>query len=366
MNQATDTSLTRRQVLQALFWGGAAALMPWKPGKALAGGDRVRFGLRRYSYSAWPVEYAVKAGFFREAGVEPELAYFPDEFSAARALADQKVDLAFLPVPLFYALHYGAGPFAGKPFPLVTCQAAPVNGATLVLPHDSTITFSRQFSGKAIGATTDYGMPYILMGIYMALGGLAPGDNVSWTIRPYPELRRLLKEGKIAALAMEEWFPAEMIGAGEAKMMMPLRKIWNDYPSEYLAMARRFHESRSLLVEKASLATLRGARALDTDGVSELRFLYPEGKGTPAPWDEGLRLGETRFHPFPYLSAARVTLEEMRKRKQTPANADFQKASEETCLVSLSRRLMKEAGFKDVPAEDSRNEMMIGCCYTFF
>jgi ABC-type nitrate/sulfonate/bicarbonate transport system substrate-binding protein len=148
--------------------------------------------------------------------------------------------------------------------------------------------------------------------------------------------------------------------------MLPLHKLWIDHPSEVIAVGKDFADTRPDALLRLSRATVRAARELERRNYGSLKANYPPGSGKPAPWQIGMEASMAAFYPFPFLSAARVTLEEMKKLKAAPRDVDFKAVAEATFLTSLCRDQMKSAGFESVPPEDSREERMIGCCYTGF
>jgi ABC-type nitrate/sulfonate/bicarbonate transport system substrate-binding protein len=361
------TGLSRRKFLGVLGVAGAATLLPlWTRRAGAAGEEPVRIGVRAASFSSWPVELAAAGGLFKDAGLPVEIATFADESDVARALAEGKVDAGVLPVPLFYAVHLGAGEFAGKGAALFTYQVSLVNGSTVVVPRGSAVRYSRQFEGSTFGITTHLGMQALLVDIYLMQSGLVPGQDVVWEVAGRDALRRKFLAGAVQALAVEEWLPAELVGAGEARVMVPLRKLWNEYPSDFIAVRKEFADRRADALERLAGATLRAARELERGSYGALKAAHPPGSGKPAAWQAGMEASGAGFGPFPYLSAARVVLEELKKRKEAPPEVDFKAVAEATCLTTFCREKMKEAGFDAVPAEDSREERMIGCCYTSF
>ncbi|HEY5998991.1 MAG TPA: ABC transporter substrate-binding protein [bacterium] len=360
------TDRTRREVLRALGLAGAALLLPaWTRRVGAAAGERVRIGLRRASFSAWPVELAAASGGFRDAGLAVELSYFADELAAARALAGGALDAAVLPLPQFYAVHFGTADFAGGARPLATYQVALVNGASLVVPAASTVRYSRQFEGRVFGLTTRLSMQSLLLKIYLQQSGLDPARDVSWEVLDRETLKGRFLAGSVHAAALEEWLPSELVLARKARVMTPFHRLWLDYPAEVIAVGSDFAAGRADTLARLSQATLRAARELERGTFGGL----PAGLAAPgkrAAWRVGMEASKAGFAPFPFLSAARLTMEEMKKGKAAPEDVDFKTVAEATCLTGLCREQMRAAGFAEVPGEDSREERLIGCCYTGF
>ncbi len=95
-----SVGLSRRDFLKSLGAVGAFLLLPLLTRRAgAAAGEPVRIGLRRASFSAWPVEFAAAGGFFDEVGLPVQLVYFPDEAAVARALSEGRVEVAVLTLP---------------------------------------------------------------------------------------------------------------------------------------------------------------------------------------------------------------------------------------------------------------------------
>lgn len=359
--------LSRRAFLKNLGVVGASlALSPWTRRAGAATGERVRIGLRRFSFSAWPVEFAAAGGLFREVGLLVEIVYFSDELAVARALAEGTVDAGVLTLPFFYAVHLGAADFLGKRRSLLTYQVALVNGSSLIVPKGSKVRYSRQFKDRTFGITTRFSMQALLLDIYLLQSGLVPGQDVKWKVAGSEILKKDFLAGKVDALALEEWLPSDLVRAGQARVMLPLHKLWIDHPSEVIAVGKDFGEKRSDALERLSRATLRAARELDRGNYGDLKGSHPPGSRRSTAWQIGLETSRAGFYPFPFLSAARVTLEELKKLKEAPADVDFKAVAEATCLTSLCRDQMKSAGFDTIPQEDSRDERLIGCCYTGF
>ncbi len=343
--------VTRREALGLLGLGGAVAVAPW----GLAwGAAPLRLGVRPRSYSGWAVAHARDGGLWAASGVEVRQGG-----DGAEALARGELDLAVLPTPLALALHLGTGPFAGRPTPLVVGQVALTGGSTLVVRAASGIEFSRQFEGKTVGVTDELGMPRLLTDVYLLQSGLQPGQDTRWAAVAPEAVGEELRAGRVDAVAAEEWGPAEAVGAGDARLMLSLSRLWEEHPADVLVATRDAWRTRGPEVEACFRATVGAARAL-AEGAWAARA---EAAGGAAP----RAFGESRagFAPFPYLSAFRVILEEMKKRGWTPLNADLKAEAEALCLTGPCREWMAVAGFGEVPGEDSREERMIGCCYTF-
>jgi hypothetical protein len=175
-----------------------------------------------------------------------------------------------------------------------------------------------------------------------------------------------LREGAVDAVAVEEWLPAELVQAGQGRVMVPLHKLWADHPADLVAASRDLGENRPDDLRRVAAATLRAARDLSKGRFDAVAPAATGAAGSSETWRGALETARPGFDPFPFLSGMRVILEEMKKRGQTPLNLDFKAIATETCLTDLTRTLMQEVGFEEVPATDSRDERMIGCCYTFF
>ncbi len=241
-----------------------------------------------------------------------------------------------------------------------------MNGSSLIVPKASRVRYSRQFKDKTFGITTHLCMQALLSDIYLLQSGLVPGQDVKWEVADRETLRKKLLAGQVGALAVEEWLPAELVRAGQARVMLPLHKLWMDHPSEVIALGKDFGERRPDALERLARATLRSARELDRGNYGPLKNSYPPGTGKPAAWQAGMESSRAGFYPFPFLSAAQVALEELKKRKLAPPDSDFKAVAMATCLTGFCRDQMKSAGFDTIPREDSRDERLIGCCYTGF
>lgn len=350
-----DTQSDRRRVLRLLGAGAVALALPPARLWAAAPPDRVRVALRSDSFGSWPVLRAISGGHLRAAGVEAERIEAADEAAAALALIRGEADAAVLPTPLFLAVHLGTSGLSAEPHPLATFQVALTNGSTLAVREGGGIEFSRQFEGKTVGIATPWGMPKLLTDIYLLQSGLKPGQDTGWEVLPAAEREGALRAGRVDALAVEEWLPTELVRSGAGRVMVPLHKLWQDHPAEVVAVSGRFVAEKGELLARLAGALLRGARDLEGGPGSEV--------GAAAA--EGYAASRAGHFPFPFHSGVRIILEEMRKRALTPLNQDFQQVAREVCLTDLCRARMAQAGFREVPAEDSRDERMIGCCYTF-
>lgn len=358
-------SATRRQVLSVLG-AGAASLALW-PGRlwVSASGTRVRLAVRPRSFSALPFWSAVEGKFLEDAGLAPELHEVEDESAAALALIRDEADVAVLPTPLFLAVHLGTSGLALEPHPLATFQVALTDGSTLVVREGGGIEFSRQLDGKTIGVTTPWGMPRLLADIYLLQSGLKPGEDTRWEVVTPGEAAEALHSGRVDALAAEEWLPAELVARGEARTMVSLRRLWQDHPAEVVAVSRRFAEAQPDVLARLAGATLRGAKALEGFGeeASEAAWAKWAGAGAALAARAYRESGAGDF-PFPFHSGLRIILEEMKKRRLTPLNLDYGEVVASLALTGLCREAMGRAGFPEIPGEDSRDERMMGCCYT--
>jgi ABC-type nitrate/sulfonate/bicarbonate transport system substrate-binding protein len=297
----------------------------------------------------------VSAGYLDAAGVGAEVTEVADEASAALALIRGDADVAVLPTPLFLAVHLGTSGLAPAPHPLATFQVALTNGSTLVVREGSGIEFSRQFAGKTVGIATPWSMPKLLTDIYLLQSGLTPGEDTRWEVLPRGEMGEALSSGRVDALAVEEWLPTELVRQGTARVMVQLHRLWQDHPAEVVAVSSRTAAERGEFVGRLAGALVRGAKDLEGAPPAGATAVAREAHGASV----------AGHYPFPFHSAVRIILEELKKRGLTPLNVDFQEVAKTACLTALCRERMRDAGFRDIPPEDSRDERMIGCCYTF-
>ena len=70
----TGCGFSRRGFLKGLGVAGVALLLPQGTRRAgAATGEKVRIGLRKATFSSWPVEFAAAGGLFQEVGLQVEL-----------------------------------------------------------------------------------------------------------------------------------------------------------------------------------------------------------------------------------------------------------------------------------------------------
>lgn len=355
----------RRDVLRMLGAAAACLALPARPLGASAPAHRIRLAVRRSSFSALPLWRAVSGGFFEDAGLTAEVRAVGDENAAALALIRGEADVAVLPTPLFLAVHLGTSGLAPSPHPLATFQVALTDGSTLIVREDSGIEFSRQLEGKTIGVATPWGMPKLLTEIYLLQSGLKPGEDTGWEVLAPAEMGQALRSGRVDALAAEEWLPADLVGRAEARALVSLRRLWPEHPAEVVAVSRRFAEEAPDLLARVALASLRVAK---TEGAGEdepASASFAAWAGADAARAaQAHRSSGAGHYPFPFRNTVRIVLEELKKRRLAPPNLDHAQVVAAATLTGLCRDAMAQAGFAEIPRENSRPERLGWCCTT--
>ena len=194
----------------------AVALGPAAPGDA-AEAKKVKVGILKLTSSA-PVFVGVEKGFFREAGVEPELVYFQAAQPVAVAIASGDIDVGAtgLTAGLFNIVAGGEKLWVvadkGREWPGYPLTA-------LVVQKDGPIQSIRDLRGKKVGITQLGSTFHYMLGNLVEQEGLTLADVEPAPLRTLGAMVEALQARRVDAILVPQPFPATTVEKGFGRVL---------------------------------------------------------------------------------------------------------------------------------------------------
>ena len=214
------TSLTRARALALL-----AAAASVRPGSVRAQAATIRFGTSPFADSYLLPTYAAEMGFFKNAGLNVELAGFPSAGAVATALAGNAVDVAHADVIVVanafnrgvpWQFFAGGGLYSGDAPTTLLCVAP-----------NATVRTAKDLEGKSVGVVSLASISTLGVKSWIESNG-ADLANVKFFELPYATMVPALNRGDLGAAFIAEPFLTE------------LRKDVRVLASAYDAIAKSF------------------------------------------------------------------------------------------------------------------------------
>ncbi|WP_330084954.1 ABC transporter substrate-binding protein [Methylocystis iwaonis] len=344
LNYAAGAGVSRRHVLDRLAMGGLAALLAGLPKATRAAesdDDTLRIGYLPIT-DATPLLVAHAKGYFEEEGLKvakPELirgwAPLIEGFTAGR------FNLVHLLKPTALWLRYGSH------VPVKVVAWAHTNGSALVVQGDGGVQSFADLAGKQLAVPFWYSMHNIVLQYALRKSGLTPviksqsavlgPKEVNLQILQPPDMPPALAAKKIDGYIVAEPFDAlgELNAGG--RVLRFTGDIWKNHPCCVVAMLQPLIEKRPEWAQKTVNAIVRAeiyasqnkeevAQLLSRDGAG---YLPPPAKivtravtayaQEPA-YKEVIRHrdwgnGRIDFQPWPYPSATRLIVQQLKEAK---------------------------------------------------
>jgi NitT/TauT family transport system substrate-binding protein len=179
--------------------------------------SRVKVGVLKLTSSA-PVFVGVEKGFFREAGVEPELVYFQAAQPVAVAIASGDLDVG--------ATGLTAGLFnivaGGQPLWVVADKGREWPGyplTALVVQQDGPVRTFRDLKGKKVGITQIGSTFHYMLGNLAEQEGLAPGDVEPAPLRTLGAMAEALQARRVDAVLIPQPFAGTAVEKGFGRIL---------------------------------------------------------------------------------------------------------------------------------------------------
>ncbi|MCG8551185.1 MAG: ABC transporter substrate-binding protein [Desulfobacterales bacterium] len=353
---ASPERISRRIFLKkAIRTAGVAACAPMVFPRPAAGKKRtLKIGYLPIT-DATPLLVAYSLGYFSHEGLDVERPVMVRSWNIlSESFLTGKFDLVHMlfPIPVWMRFKQN--------IPATVLAWDHTNGSAVTVRADSGINGFADLSGKQVAVPSWYSMHNLVMQLGLQVQGLEPvirppGSNiaaheVNLVTLPPPDMPQALLGKKVDAFIVADPFNALAQEKFSAKIMRYSGDIWKNHPCCVIVTNDHLIKESPITVQKAINAIVRAqswclqnpretAHLLSKDGEgflpvneSVLNRVFgsiPDKELTHPQWHVE-RIG---FQPFPFPSATRFILEQMKKTK-VEGNADFLTALDTQAAVS--------------------------------
>ncbi len=302
---------------------------------------------------ATPLLIAHARGFYEDEGLKTEKPVRVRNWSTlSESLLTEKFNLAhlLLPIPVWMRYNMKA--------PVKVLAWDHTNGSALTVRPDLEIRGFEDLGGKQLAVPYWYSMHNIILQMGLRKAGLKPviqnlskplkKNEVNLFILPPSEMPLALSGKKIDGYIVAEPFNAIAELKIGAKIMRFTGDMWKNHPCCVVVMKEALINSNPVFIQKTINAVVRAQRWITQHPEETAKILSREGKAyLPIPekilhrvfnhydtadYGKGAvprairhpewKIGRIGFQPFPYPSATRFIVDEMR-RTLMEGNKDF-------------------------------------------
>jgi len=353
---ACPNGISRRKFLKTIVrTAGAAACTPMVfPRPAAAKARPLKIGYLPIT-DATPLLVAYSLGYFSHEGLHVDRPVMVRSWNLlSESFLTGKFDLVHMlfPIPVWMRFKQN--------IPVKVLAWDHTNGSAVTVKADSGINRFADFSGKQVAVPSWYSMHNLVMQLGLQAQGLEPvirppgsvlaPHEVNLFILPPPDMPQALLGNKIDAFIVADPFNALAQEKFSAKIMRYSGDIWKNHPCCVIVAKDHLIEQNPAMVQKAVNAIVRAqawclqnpketAHLLSRDGkgflpvnesvLNRVFGTIPEKELVHPQWHVE-RIG---FQPFPYPSATRFILEQMKKTK-VEGNTDFLTALDTNAAVA--------------------------------
>ena len=347
-NNVTSTccnSISRRNFLKtAMGTAGIAACSPMGfPSLAAAKKRPLKLGYLPIT-DATPLLVAYSLGYFSHEGLEVERPVMVRSWNIlTESFLTGKFDLVHMlfPIPVWMRFKQN--------IPVKVLAWDHTNGSAVTVRANSGIDRFADLAGKQVAVPSWYSMHNLVMQLGLQVQGLKPvirppgstlGPNeVNLFILPPPDMPQALLGKKIDAFIVADPFNALAQEKFSAKIMRYSGDIWKNHPCCVIVTHEHLIQENQIVVQKAVNAIVRAQAWCLQNPKETAHLLSREGDGF-LPVNESVlnrvfgAIPETElvhpqwhverigFQPFPFPSATRFILEQM-KKTIVEGNTDF-------------------------------------------
>ncbi|MBP9599526.1 MAG: ABC transporter substrate-binding protein [Desulfobacter sp.] len=338
-------SISRRSFLKtAIGTAGIAACAPMVfPCSAAAKKRPLKIGYLPIT-DATPLLVAYTLGYFSHEGLDVEPPVMVRSWKVlSESFLTGKFDLAHMlfPIPIWMRFKQNV--------PVKVLAWNHTNGSAVTVKADAGINRFADLAGKQVAVPSWYSMHNLVMQLGLQVQGLEPvirppgsklaPHEVNLFILPPPDMPQALLGNKIDAFIVADPFNALAQEKFSAKIMRYSGDIWKNHPCCVVVANEHLIQESPIVIQKAVNAIVRAqawclqnpketAHLLSRDGEGFLPVkesilhrvfgAIPEKELIHPQWNVE-RIG---FQPFPFPSATRFILEQMKKTK-VEGNTDF-------------------------------------------
>jgi len=337
-----NTMLSRRQFLKTAALGTGAAAASLISGQVRSEEpETVRIGYLPIT-DATPLLIAHANGYFRDEGLQTEKPVKIRDWSTlSESFLSGKFNLVhlLLPIPIWMRYHLRA--------PAKIMAWDHTNGSAITVGADTDIRGFADLGGRQIAVPYWYSMHNIILQMGLRKVGLKPvirsqtgslkPDEVNLFVLPPPEMPVALAAKKIDGFTVAEPFNAFAEIKIRAKILRFTGDIWKNHPCCVVVMNENLIRSKPVFTQKVINAIVR-SQLWTSDNMSETADILSRDY-LPAPADVVRRvftgyanlpeygkgsvpqaivhpewnIGRIGFQPWPYPSATRFILDQMRQ-----------------------------------------------------
>ncbi len=353
---ACTDGISRRNFLKtAIRTAGAAACTPMVfPCPAAAKKRSLKIGYLPIT-DATPLLVAYSLGYFSHEGLNVERPVMVRSWNVlSESFLTGKFDLVHMlfPIPVWMRFKQN--------IPVKVLAWDHTNGSAVTVKADSGINRFADLSGKQVAVPSWYSMHNLVMQLGLQVQGLEPvirppgsklaSHEVNLFILQPPDMPQALLGNKIDAFIVADPFNALAQEKFSAKIMRYSGDIWKNHPCCVVVANDHLIQQNPAMTQKAVNAIVRAqawclqnpretAHLLSRDGegflpvdesvLNRVFGAIPEKELVHPHWNVE-RIG---FQPFPFPSATRFILEQMKKTK-VEGNTDFLTSLDTNTAVS--------------------------------
>ena len=292
---------------------------------------------------ATPLLVAHGKGYFKDEGLKTERPTMIRSWSAlSESFFAGKFNLTHMLFPMPVWMRYN------NRTPVKVIAWNHLNGSAITVGHDSGIERFADLGGKQIAVPYWYSMHNIILQMGIRRMGLTPvirpqssplkKNEVNLFILPPPDMPLALAGRKIDGYIVAEPFNAIGEVKVKARIMRFVGDIWKNHPCCVVVMKEQLIHDRPVFTQKVASALVRAQKWITDHPLETARLLSREGdrylpvpedvlkrvftfydpayysRGTSSPAIKHPEWGIRRigFQPYPFPSATRFIVEEMR------------------------------------------------------
>ena len=233
---------------------------------SIAAPRQVRLGYLRsdlHHLAAW---VAMDKGFFREEGVNVEIAGIfnagPEEMTA---FASRSLDMGYLGVAP------SATGLANRSARISAVALANAEGSSVVVGKDSAVREVKDLAGKTVAIPGYSSVQDFLLRKALEAAGVDPKKVNIIVIKP-PEMIVALNAKQIDAFIAWEPHPSKAVTMGIGKVLISSPMIWKDHPCCVVAVDERFYKENPQVVKSFLKAHVRATAYIKKNPEDALRI----------------------------------------------------------------------------------------------
>jgi len=311
---------TRRQFVQqiATTLGGIALS---GPSVLFAQPKPIKIAVYAPSHCSLPIVHAFYNNHYQKNGVNIEIVYCRRMSEILKKICSGEADFAQLMSPMIIQRH--TNQIIEQQTSLAVTQVLGTNGGVLGISSQSKIKRIQDLVGKSIGVHSPLMVHYLIMQLLLEKYGLTQ-NNVHIKTVPMHQIRQALEKGQIQGFIHPEPLPTLLESQKISRSLLLTRMFWHNHPCCMLTCRKRFFDKNQQMIEDVTRATTISCLMLDNIAMRKIQIDKIYQKNTPfnkiplARLQQAFSSRRSDFFPFPFLSAAYVVVEQMKKSNLLP------------------------------------------------